>query len=289
MNEPTEAELLAMAQASRERARVQGRATTEALRVGALDVTAAIVSDHVTLSPRCPSPWCRFRLMTEREQTRGLCDDCAERKDTNERKQKQAEKIPPEFRGHTLDDFPAFIRREDVAKARAWLDGNCRLLTIAASRVDTIGGQKVATNPTASGKTTLAAMVAASAAARGMLVHWVNAAHLDPVADERRAREAYESIFAQRSGIVVVDGFGKEMAGARPGTDIHDRRKGLSAKLPNDIHASHRKTRFVVTVDVTGRYGSETYGDAEMRRLVSERHAVVIVLTRETPLDVVKL
>lgn len=289
MSEPTDADLLAIAERSRERARSQRRKEAETLRLGSLEVTSAVSPEELKLSPSCPSPWCRFRLMTEREQTRGVCDDCAEQKDTSERKRKQAEKIPPEFRGHTLDAFPAFIRREDAATARTWLEASGRLLTIGARREEVKGGQKMITNPTASGKTTLAAMVAASAAARGMLVHWINAAHLDPVADERKARETYDSIFMQRSGIVVIDGLGKEMAGARKETDIHDRRKGLTSKLPNDIHTSREKTRFVITLDVTGQYGAETYGDAEMRRIASPRHATVIVLTRTETLDVIKI
>jgi hypothetical protein len=286
--ELTDAELLEAAKRAAERRAKDRLAQCAANTLGSA-ITKAAVDAPVTiqLSPKCASDWCRYRLMTDRERTRGLCDECSSNELRRARRLELQERIPEKFRGASLEHPAAFIPAKDVETAREWLEGSGHLLTIGALRVRVERGQKLAENPTASGKTTLAGMVANSAIAMGKTIEWFDAADLDPVVDAKKAVMTYERILA--SEFAIIDGYGKELVGAHPDSDIAIRRKGFSAKLPDKIHKCRKGQRFVLTLDLTGEQLSASYGFAEARRIASPRNATVIALTRNDALDVARL
>jgi hypothetical protein len=199
-----------------------------------------------------------------------------------ERERELLERIPARFRDHSLEQPSPFIPAEAVRAAQAWLDGKGHQITIGA-RAETRNG---AQNPTAAGKTTLAGMIARSAAIRGIRVTWIDMADLDAHDDPKKAHETYERILA--GDFVILDGWGKELAGASIGSDLHERKKAKSTKLPNKIHTCRPGQRFVNTLDLTGDQGLASYGSAEFRRIASERNAVCIILTRKDALDVAR-
>jgi hypothetical protein len=285
--EPTDAELLEAAKRAAER-RGKDRLDECARRtLGSAIVRGGIEAPPVRFSPKCANAWCTFRLMTDREATRGVCDECSSNELRKARHRELQERIPEKFRGASLEQPSPFVPAEAVAIAREWLHGTGHLLTIGAIRRRIVGGREVAENPTASGKTTLAGMVATSAIAMGKTIEWFDAADLDPVADPKKAALTYERIIA--ADFAIVDGYGKELGGALPDSDIAIRRKGISAKLPNKIHTPRKGQRFVLTLDLTGEQLGNSYGIAEARRIASPRNATVIVLTRNDALELARL
>jgi hypothetical protein len=217
----------------------------------------------------------------------GRCDECRMGAIRKSRHRELQERIPVNFRGASLEQPSPFVPAEVVATAREWLHGTGHLLTIGALRIRSDGKQRVAENPTASGKTTLAGMIGNSAIFMGRAIEWFDAADLDPVADPKKAALTYERIIAAE--FAIVDGYGKELGGALPDSDIAIRRKGISAKLPNKIHNPRKGQRFVLTLDLTGEQLSASYGIAEARRIASPRNAKVIVLTRNDALELARL
>jgi hypothetical protein len=221
--------------------------------------------------------------MLDREQTRGICDDCSDGELRKAHRRELQKRIPAKFRDVSLEKPAECIDDLHVAQALEWLKGGSSLLTIGARRVRTVDGKQLVDNPTASGKSTLAGMVANSAIAMGKTIEWFDAADLDPVADARKAQATFDQIVA--SEFAIIDGFGKELIGAHPDSDIAIRRKGFSAKIPQKIHTCKKGQRFVLTLDVTKDQGIAAYGAAELRRIASPQNATVIVLTRNNVLD----
>lgn len=257
-------------------------------KISATIIRAGIVSPKlVQASPKCSNPWCLYRMATDRERARGVCDECTAGELQKTRQRELLERIPRGFRGASLEVPSPSIPADKVAEAKAWLAGSGHLLTISARRERAGNGRRWIENPTAAGKTTLAGMVANSAIAMGKTIEWFDAADLDPVIDAKKAATTYERILA--CDFPIIDGYGKELAGAIPDSDIAIRRKGFSAKLPNKIHTCRKGQRFVVTLDITGELGIASYGAAEFRRIASPRNATIIVLSRNDALDVARL
>lgn len=288
MIELTDSELLEAAKRAADR-RTKARVDQCAANtLGAAIVKGAIDAPKlVSLSPKCANYWCHSRMAIERERGRGVCDTCADDTLRKERRRELQERIPEKFRGASLERPSPFVPPEAADIARAWLAGTGHLLTIGARRERFEHGKKLVENPTASGKTTLAGMVANSAILMGKTIEWFDAADLDPVVDAKKAALTYERILAAE--FAVIDGFGKELVGALPDSDIAIRRKGFSAKIPNKIHTCRKGQRFVLTLDITGEQGVAAYGAAEFRRIASRQVATVIVLTRNDALDVARL
>lgn len=285
--ELTDADLLAAAKRASER-RGKDRLDECARRtLGSAIVRGGIEAPPARFSPKCANAWCTYRLMTDREAARGVCDECSSSELRKTRHRELQERIPEKFRGASLEQPSPFVPAEAVAIAREWLHGTGHLLTIGAIRRRAVGGRDVVENPTASGKTTLAGMVGNSAIAMGKTIEWFDAADLDPVADPKKAQFTYDRILS--ADFAIIDGYGKELGGALPDSDIAVRRKGLSAKLPNKIHTHRKGQRFVLTLDLTGEQLSASYGIAEARRIASPRNAKVIVLTRNDALELARL
>lgn len=216
-----------------------------------------------------------------------------------ERERELLERIPAAFRGHSLESPALFVPAEAARAAREWLDGGGHLLTIGSA-----GGR------TGSGKTTLAGMVGVTAAHRGIGVLWVHAAELNAYDHADTAKLVFAKII--RAPFVVIDGLGKEIAGASDFTaDIVSRRKALMVELIQLLHErrgpwEHKRT--VLTSDLTngqiagyeapnddGRGTSSPkwvpglYGPDALRRLCAKSSgATVIVLQRKDALDVAR-
>jgi hypothetical protein len=216
-----------------------------------------------------------------------------------ERERELLERIPARFRDHSLENPSPFIPADAARTAREWLDGKGHLLTIGSA-----GGR------TGSGKTTLAGMTAVSAAHRGIGVLWVHASELNAYEHQETSKAIFAKIV--RAPFVVIDGLGKEIAGASDfGADVVSRRKALAVELIQLLHERRgpwERKRIVITSDLTngqiagheapnddGRGTSSTkwvpglYGPDALRRLCAKSSgATVIVLHRKDALDVAR-
>ncbi len=230
----------------------------------------------------------------------GPCQACADlAADLALRLEDRLSSIPARFRGHSLEQPSPFIPADAVRAAREWLDGKGHLLTIGSA-----GGR------TGSGKTTLAGMVGVAAAHRGIGVLWVHASELNAYEHQDTAKAIFAKI--ARAPFVVIDGLGKEIAGASDfGADIVSRRKALMVELIQLLHERRgpwERKRTIITSDLTngqiagheaphddGRGTSGTkwvqglYGPDALRRIASKASgATVIVLQRKDALDVAR-
>jgi hypothetical protein len=173
------------------------------------------------------------------------------------------ERIPPVYGRGTLEHPPSFLPSDAVKRAREWLDGSRRTLSIFGPS-------------TASGKSTLAACVAASWAMRDKPIQWLHAVDL---VDAEKAKHAFDTI--RSAPFVVVDGCGKEFGNGRFDSFEADKPKASMLRLFTHVHES-RGQRFVFTFDMHWKIlWKEAYDAGLMRRIVNEEFAVAIALRRD--------
>ena len=229
-----------------------------------------------------------------------VCIECFKGERAKVELQERLRAIPERFRNRSLETPPDWMALKTARTAADWLRGRGHLLTIGARHEEPKIGDDgrpvldkdrrpvmVAKNPTGSGKTTLAGMVAHSAAKLGKRITWIDAADLDAYSNTKLALETYERILA--SSFAVIDGWGKEFTGTPHGSDLCNRKKVFSAKLANKIHTARKGQRFVITFDVTREQGIELYGVDTMRRLIGKEYATAIGLTAPNRLELARI
>lgn len=246
-------------------------------RYGLAPIATAIGADlrshDAPLPPARPNcSKCGSRLAGD-ERSSGVCILCASPGIVTN----PAGCIPSRFRWARLDaplvpPGASSPIAPDNARAAAfeWLGSGVQVLMVVGKELED------KTAPTGVGKTSFAAAVALAAAGAGWRIIWVRAAELGPMYPDRH-RSILDSIAGAGRVVVVVDGIGKELAGAKIDSGVITQRIpamqeliALTYELP--------KTRFVMTSDITGRMLHDAYGGDAVRRIAKKPNATLIEL-----------
>lgn len=228
--------------------------------------------DAAPLEVRAKCSKCFARLAGD-ERARGVCITCASPGSVTD----PYGAIPTRFRWAQLDapltppgssvEIGTWTLRE---AAFEWIRSTTQVLMVHGSKLED------GTAPTGVGKTSFAAAVARACVAAGWRILWVRAAELGPVYEDRH-RPILDSVAHIGRAVVVVDGLGKELAGAKIDSGVITQRLpamqeliALTYELP--------KTRFIFTSDVTGQMLKSAYGADAVRRIVKAPNAVAIEL-----------
>lgn len=236
----------------------------------ARETTFRIESASLEVRAKCSK--CFARLAGD-ERAAGVCITCASPGSVTN----PCGAIPARFRWAQLDAplIPPGSSAEIGSRALhelafEWIRSTTQVLMIHGSKLED------GTAPTGVGKTSFAAAVARACVAVGWRIIWVRAAELGPVYEDRH-RPILDSIAGIGRAVVVVDGLGKELAGAKLDSGVITQRLpamqeliALTYELP--------KTRFIFTSDVTGQMLKNAYGADAVRRIVKAPNAMAIEL-----------
>lgn len=244
--------------------------SVEALAQAARETALRIESAPVEVRPKCPK--CKGRLSSD-ESAIGVCLFCASPGSVTD----PYGSIPAKFRWARLD-APLIPPGSSVEIGSRALRDTAFEWIRSATQVLMVHGSKLedGTAPTGVGKTSFAAAVARACVDAGWRVLWVRAAELGPVYEDRH-RKILDSVVGTGRAVVVVDGLGKELAGAKLDSGIITQRLPAMQEL---IALTYEltKTRFIFTSDVTGKMLKDAYGADAVRRIVKAPNATAIEL-----------
>jgi hypothetical protein len=267
----SEADTLARAQATLERRRAELPADRLASAGAVLGALGESVSELGTPSIQMCS--CGARIVLSHEAARGACDACALGGWRAERRAQLLQGIPEAFRWADIRarlvppspaEARAVVTEEGRLAALGWLSTGIRCLTLVGSETGT-------------GKTTLAAAVAASWAADGLAFDWIHAIELDWSRPDHEANLRR----ALRAKRLVLDGIGQDLGTARGDTGMASQRAPGVQNFALEMHQGRGPGRVVLTVDLTRDELSAAYGGGVVRRIASSSNTVQVVrLTR---------